>query len=183
MHDKGDKLPVDFSLYLAPYLRIGPEGRHATVQGGFSATGTLSAELDKQKNSMDVNIVVGGDSSASASNDAVNVSPSGHGGIGIDFTIKISGKNDKALLYLYPEGGVAWQQGYQTTAAGKPGYTTASSVQYYLGVGVATDRLGVPFVGLYVGITTQTWHSFTPPLAPTIITPNPLGVLNVVMAY
>ena len=182
-HDPKGRSPVDISLYLMPYLRVNTdEKKNVSVEGGGAAVGTASADLGKHA-SVDINATAGVDSTSSSSDNSVVVSPSGYYGLGADFTIKVFDSSGKPLFYLYPEAGVAWVSGEQKTPGALSG-TTVTSTQYYAGVGAGTGKVpGFPFLGVYVGVTTQTWHTSFTPQTPKPISPPAQGVLNIVGAW
>ena len=183
MHDPKGANPVDISLYLSPYLRVNTdEKNNASPAAGASALGTASADLEKHV-SIDINASTGVDSTSSSSDNSVVVSPSGYFGLGADFTIKVFDSAGKPLFYLYPEAGVSWVSGERTKPPALSG-TTASSTQYYAGIGAGTGRVpGFPFFGIYVGVTTQTWNTPFTPQAPRPVSPPAQGVFNIVGAW
>lgn len=178
LHDPKSRNIIDVSLYLSPYLRVtGDSG----VQAGASTIGTASAKLE-QHVSVDINAVAGADTSASSADGSVVVSPSGYFGLGVDFTLKIFDAAGKPVVYLYPEAGVAWVSGIQQKPS--PAGETAKSTQYYAGVGAGTNRVPfLPFLGIYAGVTTQSWTpAFASPMVPKASQPSQ-GVFNIVGAF
>jgi RHS repeat-associated protein len=179
-----DKAGGILSLYVQPHLTVSSD--KPRVEGGVSGTGALSGDLSKHV-SADVNLSLNLDTAASAPAtpatpaSGLTISSAIYFGLGADVTYKFT-LNNKPFINVTGEAGIGWQSGPQTEPPAPSG-TTASNVQPYAGVSIATNRLGVPYAGVYLGVTKQTWRSGLPPLSFTPITQGPLFVGNIVVAF
>ncbi|HYB16996.1 MAG TPA: RHS repeat-associated core domain-containing protein, partial [Streptosporangiaceae bacterium] len=179
-----DKRGGILSAYLQPHLTVG--SGQPRLEGGVTGTGALSGDLSEHV-SADFNLSLSLDTVASAPTTSatppsgLTISPAGYFGLGGDITYKFK-LNEKPFINVTGEAGIGWQSGTQT-APSAPGGTSASNVQRYAGVSIATNKLGVPYAGLYLGVTEQTWRSGLPPLSVTPITPGPQFVGGIVVAF
>jgi RHS repeat-associated protein len=188
-----DKKDLKFSLYLQPHV-TGSTGQ--PLEAGAAATATVSHDIDKDKHvSWDFNLSVTLDSAATtpaaqavpvlgaaaSPPSTVTFSPAAGAGLGLDITYKF--KRDGApFVNVSGEAGIGWQSGHQTVPPGGQA-SQVSGAQPYAGLSIATNRLGVPFAGAYLGVTSGSWHGGNPPFAPTPITQGPQGVFSIVVAF
>jgi RHS repeat-associated protein len=177
-----------FSLYLQPHLTI---GGGQPVEVGGTATAVISGDIDEHF-SADFNLSAGLDSAATTPPGqaipfagapvpppaALTLGPVGSYVVGFDVTYKftLGGK----LFNVSGEAGIGGQSGPQKGPGGND--STVSGRSPYAGFSAATNYLGLPFLGAYIGVTSQTWNS-TALYAPPSISTGPQLVLGIVGAF